>query len=83
MNIGRVDDAIGSLRLMMQRFPQDARAWFALALVRTAQNNAAEAISMLEKAIELAPQLRKQATEDQRFNSLRGNPEFQKLIKPQ
>jgi hypothetical protein len=38
---------------------------------------------MLEKAIELAPQLRKQASEDQRLNSLRSNPEFQKLIKSQ
>jgi tetratricopeptide (TPR) repeat protein len=83
MNIGRVDDAIGTLQLMMQRFPQDARGYFAFALVRTAQNNAGEAIPLLEKAIELAPQLRKQATEDQRFNSLRNNPEFQKLIKPQ
>jgi tetratricopeptide (TPR) repeat protein len=83
MNIGRIDDATTTLRLMMQRFPQDARSYFAFALVRTAQNNPAEAIPMLEKAIELAPQLRKQASEDQRLNSLRSNPEFQKLIKPQ
>jgi tetratricopeptide (TPR) repeat protein len=83
MNLGRVDDALATLQLMMRRFPQDARPYFAFALVRTAQNNTAEAISMLEKAIELAPQLRKQAAEDQRLNSLRSNPEFQKLIKPQ
>lgn len=83
VNIGHVDDAINALRLMMQRFPQDARAYFAFALIRTAQNNAAEAIPLLEKALELTPQLRKQATEDQRFNSLRNNPEFQKLIKAQ
>jgi tetratricopeptide (TPR) repeat protein len=83
MNIGRIDDATTTLRLMMQRFPQDARSYFAFALVRTAQNNPAEAIPMLEKAIELAPQLRKQASEDQRLNSLRSNPEFQKLIKSQ
>jgi tetratricopeptide (TPR) repeat protein len=80
MNVGRIDDALATLRLMMQRFPQDARAYFAFALVRTAQNNAAEAIPMLEKAIELAPPLRKQAAEDQRFSNLRTNPAFQKLI---
>jgi tetratricopeptide (TPR) repeat protein len=82
LNIGRVDDSLAALRLMMQRYPQDARSYFAFALVRTAQNNAPEAISMLAKAIELAPPLQKQAAEDQRFNSLRNNPDFQKLIKP-
>ena len=83
MNVSQIDAAMSTLQLMMQRFPQDARPYFAFALVRTAQNNAAEALSMLEKAIQLAPPLRAQAASDQRFGSLRGNPEFQKLVKPQ
>jgi len=80
ININRMDDAIATLRLMMQRFPQDARSYFALGLIRTAQNNATEAVPLLAKAVELAPPLKKQIAEDARFNGLRSNPEFQKLI---
>jgi tetratricopeptide (TPR) repeat protein len=83
MNLQQIDAAIGTLQLMTQRFPQDARSYFAVAMVRTAQNNPAEALPMLEKAIQLAPQLRAQVSNDQRFANLRANPEFQRLMKSQ
>jgi hypothetical protein len=43
-------------------------------------NNAAAALPMLEKAFALAPQLRAQAANEQQFNSIRNNPEFQRLV---
>ena len=83
LNIGQVEPATRTLQFMMQQFPQDARSYFAFALVRAAQNNVAEALPMLEKAVQLAPQLRAQALSDQRFGNLRNNPQFQKLVNPQ
>jgi tetratricopeptide (TPR) repeat protein len=83
LNIGQVEPATSTLQFMMQQFPQDARSYFAFGMVRAAQNNAAEALPMLEKAIQLAPQLRAQLLNDQRFANLRGNPQFQKLVNPQ
>ena len=83
INLGQVDAAIDALQLMMQRFPQDARSYFALALVRAAQNKTVEALAVLEKMIQLAPQLRAQVLNDQRFANLRDDPQFQKLMNPQ
>ncbi len=83
MNLGQVDAAASTLQLMMQRLPQDARSYFAFALIRAAQNNPAEAVPMLEKAIQLAPNLRAQALNDQRLANLRDNPEFRRLVNPQ
>ena len=83
VNINQLDASMRTLQLMMQRFPQDSRSYFAVAMVRAAQNNAAEAIPMLAKAIQLAPNLRAQTLTDQRFTNLRNNPEFQRLVNPQ
>ena len=83
MNLNQIDGSIRTLQLMMQRFPQDARSYFAVALIRAAQSNVTEAIPMLAKAIELAPNLRAQALTDQRLANLRDNPEFQRLVNPQ
>ena len=83
INLGQVDAATDTLQLMMQRFPQDARSYFAMALVRAAQNKTVESLAMLEKAIQWAPQLRAQVLNDQRFANLRNDPQFQKLMNPQ
>ena len=80
MNLGQPDAAVSVLQLMTQRYPQDARSYYSIALIRAAQNNAAEALPMLDKALQLAPQLKAQAVGDQRFNNLRGNPQFQQLV---
>jgi tetratricopeptide (TPR) repeat protein len=80
MSMGQPDAAVTALQLMVQRFPQDARSYYSISVIRAAQNNAAEALPMLDKALQLAPQLRTQAVGDQRFTNLRGNPEFQRLV---
>ena len=83
MNLGKPDGAVTALRLMTERFPQDARGYYSIALVRAMQNNAAEAIPMLEKALQLAPQLRAKVASEQPFNNLRSNPRFQQLMSTQ
>jgi tetratricopeptide (TPR) repeat protein len=80
MSMGQADAAVNALQLMVQRFPQDPRSYYSISVIRAAQNNAAEALPMLDKALQLAPQLRTQAVGDQRFTNLRGNPEFQRLV---
>ena len=80
MNLGQADNAVTALQLMVQRFPQDARSYYSIAMVRAMQNNAAEALPMLEKALALAPQLRAKVATEQPFANLRGNPRFQQLM---
>jgi len=67
---------------MTQRFPQDPRSYYSIAMVRAMQNNATEALPMLQKAFELAPQLRSNAVMEQAFAAFRGNPQFQQLVNP-
>jgi tetratricopeptide (TPR) repeat protein len=82
VNINQIDSSMKTLQLMMERYPQDARSYFAVAMVRAAQNNVDEALPMLAKAIQLAPNLRAQTITDPRFANLRNNPEFQKIVGP-
>jgi tetratricopeptide (TPR) repeat protein len=83
MNLNKPDGAVSALQLMTQRFPQDARAYYSIAMIRGMQDNAAEAIPMLEKALQLAPQFRAKVASEQAFGSLRGNPRFQQLMSSQ
>jgi tetratricopeptide (TPR) repeat protein len=83
MNIGQPDGAVSALQFMAQRFPQDPRSYYSIAMVRAMQNNAAESLPMLQKALELAPQLRANAAKEQPFAIFRGNPQFQQLVNPQ
>ena len=82
VNLNQVDASIRALQLMIHRYPQDARSYFAIALVRAAQSNAAEALPMLAKAIQLAPDLREQSLKDPRFANIRDDPGFQRLMNP-
>jgi tetratricopeptide (TPR) repeat protein len=79
-NMGQHEAALNALGTMTQQFPQDPRGYYYTAMMRAMENNADVALSMLEKAIALAPQLRAQAANDQQFTSLRGNPRFQQLV---
>jgi tetratricopeptide (TPR) repeat protein len=79
-NIGQHELALSALQIMMERFPQDARGYYFVAMMRAMENNAAAALPMLEKAFALAPQLRAQVAGEQQFNSIRGNPQFQQLV---
>jgi tetratricopeptide (TPR) repeat protein len=79
-NINLHDKAVNALEVMTERFPQDPRGYYYMAMMRAMQNNADASLSMLEKAIALAPQLKAQAASDQQFTGLRGNPRFQQLV---
>jgi tetratricopeptide (TPR) repeat protein len=79
-NLGLRDSALNALQAMTQRFPQDARGYYFLAMMNAMQNNAAVALPMLEKAFSMAPQLRQQAANEPQFNSLHNNPDFQRLL---
>jgi tetratricopeptide (TPR) repeat protein len=80
MNLGQPDAAVASLQLMSQRYPQDARSFYSIAMVRSMQHNAGEAIALLRQAIQLVPSLRAKATNDAAFAPLRGNPQFEQLV---
>jgi tetratricopeptide (TPR) repeat protein len=80
MNLNQPDSAVNALKLMVQRFPQDPRSYYSIALVRSMQGNTAEALPMLAKALELGPQLRAKVPTEQAFSNLRGNPQFQQII---
>jgi predicted Zn-dependent protease len=80
MNLGQPESAVNALQTIAQRFPQDARSYYSIAMIRASQNNAAEALTMLEKAIQRTPQLRAKATTEQVFGNLRGDPRFQQLV---
>jgi tetratricopeptide (TPR) repeat protein len=79
MNLGQPDAAVAALQLMTQRFPQDARSFYSIAMVRSLQHNTGEAIAMLQRAIQLMPDLRGKAATDPAFTPLHGNPQFQQL----
>ena len=83
VSLNQVDGAVNTLQLMSQRYPQDARGYYGLAIIRAAQNNVPETLGLLEKAFQLTPQLRAQTANDQRFANLRANPQFQHLVNPQ
>jgi tetratricopeptide (TPR) repeat protein len=80
MNLGQPDAAVAALQLMAMRFPQDARSFYSIAMVRSLQQKTTEAISMLQRAIQLMPDLRSKAATDPAFTPLRGNQQFQQLI---
>jgi tetratricopeptide (TPR) repeat protein len=80
MNLSQPDAAVSALKLMTQRFPQDARAFYSIAMVRSMQHNTDEAIAMLQRAVQLMPDLRGKAATDPAFAPLRGNPQFQQII---
>jgi thioredoxin-like negative regulator of GroEL len=82
IQIGRVADTANALQLMTQRYPQDPRSFYGLAVILSAQQRPDDAIAMLAKAIELNSAFRAQAASDQQLNSLRGNLRFQQLVNP-
>ena len=81
MNMGQPSNAVVTLQTSTQRFPQDARSYYSIAMIFASQNNAAESVPMLAKAIQITPDFRAKAATEQVFGSLHGNPQFEQLIK--
>jgi thioredoxin-like negative regulator of GroEL len=82
VSLNQPERAVATLQTIASRYPQDSQAYYALALVRSAQGKADESLDALGKAVQLTPALRDQAKNDARLNNIRANPRFQKLISP-
>ena len=80
MNMSQPDSAVDTLQVSTQRFPNDGRSYYSIAMIRASQNNVTEALPMLAKAIQVMPEFRAKAATEQVFGNLRGNPQFQQLI---
>jgi tetratricopeptide (TPR) repeat protein len=82
LTLGQMDRSLSALKLITTRHPEDARAWYAIAIIRSAQGATDDALAALEIAIQLNPLFRSQATADQRLANLRSLPRFQQLTSP-
>jgi tetratricopeptide (TPR) repeat protein len=82
VSLNQPERAVATLQMIVSRYPQDSQAYYALALIRSVQGKADEALDALGKAIQLTPALRDQAKNDVRLNNIRANPRYQKLISP-
>jgi uncharacterized Ntn-hydrolase superfamily protein len=61
--------------------PDNAEALYDVAVIRLANGKESEALEALEKSLSLNPKLKKQASEDDDLAGLKGNTEFESLIK--
>jgi len=62
--------------------PQNPELLYDLAVIRLAAGKRTEALPALKKALQLNPNLKKQAAVDKDLDALRGDPAFQAMIKP-
>jgi tetratricopeptide (TPR) repeat protein len=74
LNDRRLEDADRLLRLALKQDPKGAHLHFALGVAATLSGNIADAVSSIEKAIELDPQNRILALRDSDLAALRSNP---------
>ncbi len=74
-------DALPHMERAASLAPEYAEALYDLAVIRLAAGKESEALEALEEAISLNPKLKEQAIEDSDLSQLRGNPDFEKLIK--
>jgi uncharacterized Ntn-hydrolase superfamily protein len=63
--------------------PENAEVLYDLAVIRLAAGHEGGALKALEKALRLNLKLKKQAAVDEDFAGLRGNPDFETLVKSQ
>ncbi|MBM3858935.1 MAG: DUF2723 domain-containing protein [Verrucomicrobia bacterium] len=80
LQVGQVDKALNTLQRILAANPRDSQAHYAVAIIRANQGALNEALDSLEKAIQITPNLREQARNDQRLAPLRFNQRFQQII---
>lgn len=76
-----LDLAIADARKATELAPTNADTWYDLASYFALAGKKAEALTALAKAIELNPRHKRTARTDKDLDSLRGDPEFEKLLK--
>ncbi len=81
MKYGRLEHAENALQLFLARVPADPGAWLTLGAVRTALKHNAQAVSALEKAVQISgdPML-EQIMKDARFKPLYNDTRFKALF---
>ena len=62
--------------------PDNAEVFYDLAVIRLANGQENEALEALKKSLSLNPKLKKQAVDDDDLKGLKGNREFEELVKP-
>jgi len=92
VDIGQYARAEPSLQRLVMQMPDSPEIWYDLAGAQTALGKQAEAIQSLARSLQLsavrltsdpkASNLQALAITDSRFQTLRGIPEFQKLVAP-
>jgi len=80
MNTGAYRDALAHLQAVLRERPDHDHAHYMLAAVYTSLRNFPEALSQLQKAIELNPDNRAQAAQDPDFDILRDHTRFRALV---
>ena len=63
--------------------PDNAEVFYDLAVIRLANGKETEALEALKKSLSLNPKLKKQAAEDDDLVGLKGQTEFEELVKPE
>lgn len=76
----RLAQAIDSLERALREHPDESLLHYNLACYWSLAGNSSKAIDALATALELDPDLRSLIAEEQDFDQLRGNPEFDRLI---
>ncbi len=76
-----LDLAIADARKATQLAPANADTWYDLASYLALAGKKPEALAALAKAFELNPRHKRTARSDKDLDSLRGDPEFEKLLK--
>jgi uncharacterized Ntn-hydrolase superfamily protein len=62
--------------------PDRANVWTDLASMYLRSNRRADALKAIAQAVELNPTGRAQVAEDARFQTLRADPEFMRIVRP-
>ncbi|MGB7061422.1 MAG: DUF1028 domain-containing protein [Candidatus Zixiibacteriota bacterium] len=74
-------DALPHMERSARLAPENAEVFYDLAVIRLANGKESEALEALKKSLSLNPKLKKQAAEDSDLSGLKGNPEFEDLIR--
>jgi tetratricopeptide (TPR) repeat protein len=81
--LNRSDRVVTMLMLFVQRYPQSPVGWYNLAVVQSLENNCAEALPALERALTLDnpdQQVRRFARDDPKLDNCRQDPRFLRLL---
>jgi tetratricopeptide (TPR) repeat protein len=76
----RLAQAIDSLERALREHPDESLLHYNLACYWSLAGNSAKALDALSTALDLEPDLRTLIAEEQDFDQLRGNPEFDRLV---